>query len=159
MAQFIYASNEHVPDYMIKDASVYRVVSDHLGSVRLVIDIADGSVAQHIEYDEFGMVLSDSNPGLQPFGFAGGIYDTDTGLVRFGARDYGPQIGRWTSRDPVIFGGRDTNVYGYVIADPINFVDPTGLRRCSKDGQWRDAVEQLPSVPMTVRHFPSAKIL
>jgi hypothetical protein len=39
-------------------------------------------------YDEFGRVLSNTNPGFQPFGFAGGIYEVDTGLVRFGARDY-----------------------------------------------------------------------
>ena len=29
-----------------------------------------------------------TQPGLSPFGFAGGLYDDDTGLVRFGARDY-----------------------------------------------------------------------
>ena len=41
-------------------------------------------------------VLVDTNPGFQPFGFAGGIYDLHTGLVRFGARDYYPEAGRWT---------------------------------------------------------------
>ncbi|MCB9610787.1 MAG: hypothetical protein H6716_29655, partial [Polyangiaceae bacterium] len=35
-----------------------------------------------------------------PFGFAGGIHDADTGLVRFGARDYDAVTGRWTSKDP-----------------------------------------------------------
>ena len=34
-----------------------------------------------------GNITSDTNPGFQPFGFAGGLYDTDTGLTRFGARD------------------------------------------------------------------------
>jgi RHS repeat-associated protein len=60
-----------------------------------------------MDFDEFGNVLTDTNPGFQPFGFAGGIYDGDTGLVRFGARDYDPQTGRWTAKDPVGFlGGR-----------------------------------------------------
>ena len=52
-----------------------------------------GAVVQRIDYDEFGVVTQDTNPGFQPFGFAGGIYDPDTGLTRFGARDYDPGSG------------------------------------------------------------------
>ena len=72
------------------------------------------------------MVLSDSNPGLQPFGYAGGIYDSDTKLVRFGARDYDAQVGRWTAKDPILFAGGDTNLYRYVQNSPLNFIDPSG---------------------------------
>jgi RHS repeat-associated protein len=74
-------------------------------------------------YDEFGQVITDTNPGFQPFGFAGGLYDRDTKLVRFGARDYDPTVGRWTAKDPILFTGRDTNLYGYVLNDPVNLVD------------------------------------
>ncbi|MCL6614425.1 MAG: hypothetical protein K6U03_07425 [Firmicutes bacterium] len=88
VARFIYASRSHVPDYMVKNGVTYRIISDHLGSVRLVVDVATGQVVQRMEYDEFGNVILDTNPGFQPFGFAGGIYDPQTGLVRFGARDY-----------------------------------------------------------------------
>jgi RHS repeat-associated protein len=62
----------------------------------------------------------------QPFGFAGGIYDADTGLVRFGARDYDGVTGRWTAKDPLLFGGGQTNLYVYVNGDPVNRIDPTG---------------------------------
>jgi len=48
--------------------------------------------------------------------------------VRFGARDYDPETGRWTSKDPILFDGGDTNLYGYVANDPINGFDPTGLK-------------------------------
>jgi RHS repeat-associated protein len=95
--------------------------------VRLVVSANDGSIAQRIEYDEFGNVLSDTNPGFQPFGFAGGIYDADTGLTRFGARDYDALTGRWTAKDPIMFRGRSTNLYRYVGSDPINQIDPSGL--------------------------------
>jgi len=39
-----------------------------------------------------------------PVGFAGGIPDEATGLVRFGYRDYDPATGRFTARDPLLYG-------------------------------------------------------
>jgi RHS repeat-associated protein len=111
---------------MLKGGTTYRLVTDRLGSVRLVVDAATGAIVQRMDYDEFGRILLDTNPGFQPFGFAGGLYDPDTGLVRFGARDYDAETGRWTAKDPLLFDGGDTNLYVYVLADPINSVDPTG---------------------------------
>jgi RHS repeat-associated protein len=72
-------------------------------------------------------VLQDTNPGFQPFGFAGGLYDPQTKLVRFGFRDYDAETGRWTVKDPIGFGGGDTELYGYVGNDPVNRRDPFGL--------------------------------
>jgi len=129
ITRFIYGSKINVPDYMVKGGITYRIISNHLGSPRLVINTANGAVTQRIDYDEFGNVTNDTNPGFQPFGFAGGIYDQHTGLTRFGARDYDPQIGRWTAKDPIRFEGGDANLYGYVINDPVNFVDQDGNAR------------------------------
>lgn len=65
-----------------------------------------GSVVKGIEYDSFGNIVNDTDPAFEvPFGFAGGLHDRDTGLVRFGYRDYDPDIGRWTAKDPVEFAG------------------------------------------------------
>jgi uncharacterized protein RhaS with RHS repeats len=47
--------------------------------------------------------------------------------VRFGARDYDAETGRWTAKDPILFAGGDTNLYGYVLNDPVNWVDLDGL--------------------------------
>ncbi|MBI2780141.1 MAG: RHS repeat-associated core domain-containing protein [Gammaproteobacteria bacterium] len=102
-------------------------MTDQLGSVRFVVDSATGEIAQEITYDPFGEVISDSAPGFQPFGFAGGLYSSETGLTHFGAREYDAGLGRWTSSDPISFAGGDSNLYGYVRADPVNFSDPTGL--------------------------------
>lgn len=127
---FVYATKGHVPDYMVKpsgpDASTYRIVTDHLGSVRLVVDVDSGDVLQRLDYDEYGNVLLDTHPGFQPFAFAGGLYDRDTGLVRFGVRDYDPVIGRWTTKDPIGFTA-GTNLYAYLGSDSVNGVDPSGL--------------------------------
>ena len=93
----------------------------------MVADSA-GNVVKRIDYDSFGNIIDDTNPPFDmPFGFAGGLHDRDTGLVRFGYRDYDPNTGRWTAKDPVLFDGDDTDLYGYVLNDPINFVDPWGL--------------------------------
>ena len=69
--------------------------------------------------------------------------------MRFGARDYDPAIGKWTAKDPLRLGSRqaidfagvDLNLYGYVQDNPVNFVDPLGLRvsvvyRTLKDGAY-----------------------
>jgi len=132
VAQFVYGTGSDAPDYMIAGGVSYRLFSDHLGSPVLVINSSTGTVAQQITYDEFGNVLSDTNPGFQPFGFAGGLYDQDTRLVQFGARDYDPATGRWMAKDPTLFAGGDTNLYGYVVADPVNLSDATGLSSCDK---------------------------
>ncbi|QDK40573.1 hypothetical protein DOM21_03715 [Bacteriovorax stolpii] len=42
-------------------------------------------------------------------------------------RHYDPEIGRWLSKDPIRFKGGDKNLYGYVLQDPINLIDPNGL--------------------------------
>ena len=127
-SRFVYGTKANVPDYMIKAGVTYRIVSDYLGSPRLVIDTATGTIVQRMDYDEFGNVTLDTNPGFQPFGFAGGLYDQHTGLTRFGARDYDAQVGRWTAKDPVNFDGGDSNLYGYVVNNPVNLADPSGLR-------------------------------
>jgi len=129
VSRFVYGTKAIVPDYVIKVGITYRIVSDHLGSVRLVVNTTDGTVAQRIDYDAFGNITADNAPGFQPFGFAGGIYDQHTGHTRFGARDYDAQVGRWTAKDPAKFKGGDTNLFGYVVNDPINFIDSLGLVR------------------------------
>jgi RHS repeat-associated protein len=127
VARFVYGGRSNIPEYMVKGGVTYRIIADHLGSPRLVVNATTGEIVQRMDYDAFGRVLQDTNPGFQPFGFAGGIYDQQTGLMRFGARDYDPVTGRWTSKDPIRFKGGDSNLYGYVLNDPINLLDPNGL--------------------------------
>ena len=91
------------------------------------MNTADGSVAQRLDYDVWGNVTLDTAPGFQPFGFAGGIYDSVTGLVRFGERDYDASTGRWTAKDPILFNGGQANLYVYAGNDPVNRIDPSGL--------------------------------
>lgn len=125
---YVYASHVNVPDLIVMaSGTTYRVVTDHLGSVRAVVDTATGAVVHRMDFDEWGNVLAESgDTTLHPFGFAGGLYDRDTGLTRFGARDYEPGTGRWTAKDPIGFGGGDGNLYGYAARSPQAHIDPSG---------------------------------
>jgi RHS repeat-associated protein len=134
VSRFVYGIKANVPDYMVKGGVTYRIVSDHLGSPRLIINTTDGTVAQRMDFDEFGNITLDTNPGFQPFGFAGGLYDQHTGLTRFKWRDYDAQMGRWTTKDPIDFVSGDTNLYGYGLNDSVNGLDPLGLEVLNPNG-------------------------
>jgi len=126
LARYVYGTRSHVPDYVVKGGTTYRIVTDHLGSVRRVVDVASGSVAMALEYDAWGRVTASEGAGFVWLGYAGGITDDSTSLVRFGARDYEPRVGRWTAKDPIGFAGGSANQYEYVLNDPASLVDPEG---------------------------------
>ena len=126
VARFIYGTRSHVPDMMWKAGAVYRFITDERGSVRLVVDASTGQISQRLDYDVWGNVTADSAPGFQPFGYAGGLWDFRTKLTRFGVRDYDPEVGRWTGKDPLRFAGGSTNPYAYAANNPVMFVDVDG---------------------------------
>ena len=137
-----------MPEYVVKGSDTYRIITDHLGSPRLVVHATTGAIVQRMDYDEFGNILNDTNPGFQPFGFAGGLYDQHTKLTRFGARDYDAETGRWTTKEPYLFLF-GTNAYEYSKSDPVNFVDLNGLapnlNLFLESDRRRRVAEQIPS--------------
>jgi RHS repeat-associated protein len=126
-ARLVYASRANVPDYVVSGGEILRIASDHVGSPRVVFNVASGNVRQSVDYDAFGNMIASQHDLLQPFGFTGGIHDATTGLVRLGARDYSAPIGRWTTKDPIVFDSGEHMLYVYPGNDPINFVDQDGL--------------------------------
>ena len=73
-------------------------------------------------------MTTDSNQAFDlPIGYAGGLADAATGFVHFSFRDYDSAAGRWTARDPVLFGGGQGNLYVYARNSPIAHRDPSGL--------------------------------
>ncbi len=123
---FVYADNQ-TPILMKRKEIDHYIISDIRGSVKMVIRLHDGAIIQQLAYDAFGNVIVDTHPGYTPFGYAGGLYDNRIRLVRFGARDYLPELGKWTSEDPIGFLSGGFNDYAYVLNDPINYMDPSGL--------------------------------
>ena len=104
----------------------YHVACDQIGSPKLVYD-GDGVVIDTVDRDTYGVTLSGAPTFDLSIGFAGGIVDPVTGLVRFGFRDYDPVSGRWTAMDPGLFGTSPDNLYAYAANNPVSLVDPTGL--------------------------------
>ncbi|MDX9972605.1 MAG: PKD domain-containing protein, partial [FCB group bacterium] len=126
VARFEYAGGP-LPVKMVQGGATYYLAYDQVGSLRAVLN-ANGAVVHQIAYDTFGNILSETASGLRvPFGFAGGLHDRATGLVRFGYRDYDPDTGRWTAKDPIGFAGGHTDLYGYCGNNPVSRTDPTGL--------------------------------
>ncbi len=126
LSELFYDESGHL--YAVRqDTTWYFVATDPVGSPRVVSD-ASGTVVKSVTYDAFGNVLEDSAPGFDvPVGFAGGLADPLTGLVRFGMRDYDPASGRWTSRDPLLADSGEGNFYVYAMNDPVTRRDPSGL--------------------------------
>jgi len=140
VSRFVYSSGKNIPDFMINGGVTYRILTDQVGSPRLVVNTSNGAVAQRLDYDEFGNVLTDTNPGFQPFGFAGGLYDQQSKLSRFGARDYDAETGRMASKDPVGFNGGSSNLFAYAAGDPVNVTDASGY--CPKQSCWSTLLQQ-----------------
>jgi RHS repeat-associated protein len=127
LMRFEYADGR-MPLSMIKEGIRYYLSYDPVGSLKAVAD-SSGNMLKNIVYDSFGNIINDSNSILKiPFGFAGGLHDKDTNLIRFGYRDYDPDIGRWTAKDPIFFEGGNIDLYGYCLNDPINAFDLIGLQ-------------------------------
>jgi len=109
-----------------RGSSRFYVATDHLGSPRLITDSA-GATVRTIQYDAFGRVTGGTGSFDLAIGYAGGLFDPVTGLVRFGKREYEPASGRWTAQDPTFFAGSPDNLYAYVGSNPATLTDPSGL--------------------------------
>ena len=111
------------PQALVRDGHDYLLIRDHLGSIRAVVEATSGTVVQAMTFDPLGRTLQDTNPGWQPFGFAGGIADPTSGLVRFGHRMFDPLLGRYLSPDPELSGL--VNRYAFRGGDPVNGFTPS----------------------------------
>lgn len=76
------------------------------------------------QYDPWGNLLQGSV--TSGYAFTGREWDSELGLYYYRHRYYMPSIGRFTSEDPIRFGG-GANFYAYARNAPTLFRDPSGL--------------------------------
>ncbi len=115
-------------DEKLPSGSKYYYLFDGLGSI-VGLTNSSGSEVNAYDYDPYGVILNETTGVANPFQYAGGYFESSTGLVKFGTRYYNPPLGRWTQQDPVAgsLGNPDSlNRYLYAKDDPVNMVDPSG---------------------------------
>ncbi|HSX04128.1 MAG TPA: RHS repeat-associated core domain-containing protein [Rhabdochlamydiaceae bacterium] len=99
---------------------------------RNVIALADmEQLCKSYTYEPFGTLKGPISKTSNHFTFAGEHYEEETGLIYLRNRYYDPEIGRFLSADPQLEKGinpQSFNPYVYVENNPINFIDPLGLK-------------------------------
>ncbi len=121
-----------VPLTVKQDGATYYYHTDANKNVSELTD-STGAVVAHYEYSPFGQLVKveGSYAEENPFRFSSEYYDSETGLIYYNYRYYSPDLGRWTSRDPIEeLGGY--NLYNMVDNSPADLWDDVGLRHvCS----------------------------
>lgn len=102
--------------------------SDSFSSTRGLTDAAQ-AVTGSADYDAWGNPVNTAGTLPTPFLHKGGQgyqRDPDSGLLLLGRRYYDPEEGRFLTRDPLGYGGKDLNLYRYANNNPVNASDPSG---------------------------------
>jgi RHS repeat-associated protein len=111
-----------------RGGTVVWALSDNQGTLRDLVD-GNGTILNHIVYDSFGQVKSQSDASVEfRYGYTGRDRDTETGLDYYRARYYDAANGRFISEDPIGFSAGDSNLTRYVGNNAVNAVDPSGLQ-------------------------------
>jgi RHS repeat-associated protein len=132
IAEYIHGAGIDEPLAMRRDGQNYYYHVNGLGSVTALTD-STKAVVQSYVYDSFGQIVSQTGSITNPYTFTGREYDPEIGLYYYRARYYDPKIGRFISEDPIgliPFGpqGGINHLYVYVKNNPVNLVDPYGLK-------------------------------
>jgi RHS repeat-associated protein len=99
---------------------------DHLASIRETAD-SNGATLSRVSYDLWGNRAVLNGGSAEPnLAFTGHYFHAPSNLYFTLHRAYNPDLGRWTSRDPIMEGG-GINIYGYVRNTPALLTDPLGL--------------------------------
>ncbi|PID76196.1 MAG: hypothetical protein CSB22_00370 [Deltaproteobacteria bacterium] len=109
-------------------SQTYQYCYDGNGNVGQVVNSTDGAIVASYAYDPFDKTIKSDGvyAAENTFKFSTKYFDKETGLIHYTFRNYDSKTGRWTSRDPLGEHG-GLNMYGFVLNDPVNWVDPYGL--------------------------------
>ena len=119
------------------EPQLYYIHTDHLGTPQELTD-RDGNLKWTGHYRAWGELAKATDHSGQtariemPLRFQGQYHDAETGLHYNRHRYYDPQLGRFTTQDPISLAG-GVNLYQYA-PNPVQWVDPLGLSKTSDRG-------------------------
>ncbi len=133
---------------------------DGLGSTAALTS-ASGQVVEQYSYDVFGQPTIKDAAGTvlggsayaNRFLFTGREWLASAGVYDYRHRAYSPALGRFLQNDPIRFEGGNVNMYDYVSANPVNYLDSFGLYITYGTGSaafwndYRNAYNRLNSTP------------
>jgi RHS repeat-associated protein len=147
-AEYIYFGSARIARIDLPANTVHYYLSDHLKSTSIVTSAA-GTVEEESDYYPFGSEVPVTGSGTNHYKFTGKERDSETGLDEFPARYYGSSLGRWITADPLpwiqwqqgkeddqkkfavfLLNPQNFNMYAYVLNNPLNHTDPTGMNAC-----------------------------
>jgi RHS repeat-associated protein len=114
------------PLFVQEGGEYYWYQNDHLGTPQKLV-AQNGTVVWSATYDSFGKAVVEVATVVNNLRFPGQYFDAETGLHYNWHRFYDPDTGRYISADPIGLAG-GMNLYAYVGGNPVNTVDPLGLR-------------------------------
>ncbi len=141
-------------DEQVATNTTLWALTDHLGSVRDVVDNS-GTVQNHIVYDAFGNITSQTNSTVVfRNSYTGQEFDSESGLFSYGGRYYDPFTGKFIQEDKIGFSGQDANLYRYVKNNSVNYTDPTGYL-VGEPSEFRVRVPIPPAPPISAPTGPT----
>jgi len=147
LADYIYLGGQPVAVLNVSGSAFYYLHTDHLGTPQLATDSKQAK-AWTYQYAPFADAATVTGTITQNLRLPGQYFDSETGWNHNGFRDYAPQLGRYIEPDPLGRLGSGNNLYAYVGDDPIDFIDPLGLK-CKCSGP------PLADDPTNLRLFPT----
>lgn len=90
--------NDSLPVAMEQNGKKYFFIYNKMKSLKVVVN-QNEDIEKVLTYNDKGEVVYDSNPSLKvAVGYAGGLYDQDSGLLYFKEGIYNPQSAKWLTR-------------------------------------------------------------
>jgi len=153
-------------------AGTHFVAYDGNGNIVALSAASDGSETARYEYGPFGEAIRVSGPAANqnPFRFSTKRTCNTTDLVLYEYRVYQPSTGRWVSRDPLGEPGFEllrqagediaspaANLYAFVRNNPVNQIDPLGLKEKKEKSYWDWVKEMADKVKQAAKDYEDGK--